>query len=80
MKINGIIENVQKRDGRIVPFEFEKITFTVFPFINLDFKSTSLSTVEKHFSSKLLTKKLTFRKFNSKNAIYVAFRIVSSLS
>ncbi len=30
MKINGIIENVQKRDGRIVPFEFEKITFAVF--------------------------------------------------
>ncbi|HDO06136.1 MAG TPA: ribonucleoside triphosphate reductase, partial [Bacteroidetes bacterium] len=30
MKINGIIETVQKRDGRIVPFEFEKITFAVF--------------------------------------------------
>ncbi len=30
MKINGIIKTVQKRDGRIVPFEFEKITFAVF--------------------------------------------------
>ncbi len=30
MKINGIIETVQKRDGRIVPFELEKITFAIF--------------------------------------------------
>jgi len=30
MKINGAIKTVQKRDGRIVPFEAEKITFAVF--------------------------------------------------
>ncbi len=30
MKINGAITTVQKRDGRIVPFEANKITFAVF--------------------------------------------------
>ena len=30
MKINGSVKRVQKRDGRIVPFEAEKITFAVF--------------------------------------------------
>lgn len=30
MKIDGSIKTVQKRDGRIVPFEEEKITFAVF--------------------------------------------------
>jgi ribonucleoside-triphosphate reductase len=30
MKINGAIKTVQKRDGRIVPFESEKIAFAVF--------------------------------------------------
>ncbi len=30
MKIDGAIKTVQKRDGRIVPFEVEKITFAVF--------------------------------------------------
>ncbi|MEA3503894.1 MAG: ribonucleoside triphosphate reductase [Bacteroidota bacterium] len=30
MKINGAIKTVQKRDGRRVPFEAEKITFAVF--------------------------------------------------
>jgi len=30
MKINGAIKTVQKRDGRIVTFESEKITFAVF--------------------------------------------------
>jgi len=30
MKINSIVKTVQKRDGRIVPFEPEKITFAVF--------------------------------------------------
>ena len=30
MKINGAIDMVQKRDGRIVPFEEEKITFATF--------------------------------------------------
>ena len=30
MKIDGIITTVQKRDGRVVPFEEEKITFAVF--------------------------------------------------
>ncbi len=30
MKIDGAIKTVQKRDGRIVPFEAEKITFAVF--------------------------------------------------
>lgn len=30
MKVDGAIKTVQKRDGRIVPFEAEKITFAVF--------------------------------------------------
>jgi len=30
MKIDGAIKTVQKRDGRVVPFETEKITFAVF--------------------------------------------------
>ena len=30
MKINGAIKTVQKRDGRVVPFESDKITFAVF--------------------------------------------------
>lgn len=30
MKINGAIKTVQKRDGRIVAFESEKISFAVF--------------------------------------------------
>ncbi len=30
MKINGAITTVQKRDGRLVPFESDKITFAVF--------------------------------------------------
>ena len=30
MKIDGAIKTVQKRDGRVVPFEAEKITFAVF--------------------------------------------------
>ncbi len=30
MKIDGAIKTVQKRDGRVVPFEEEKITFAVF--------------------------------------------------
>jgi len=30
MKIDGIIKSAQKRDGRIVPFDAEKITFAVF--------------------------------------------------
>ncbi len=30
MKINGAITTVQKRDGRMVPFESDKITFAVF--------------------------------------------------
>jgi len=30
MKIDGAIKTVQKRDGRIVPFEAEKITFAIF--------------------------------------------------
>ena len=30
MKINGAFKTVQKRDGRVVPFESEKITFAVF--------------------------------------------------
>ncbi len=30
MKINGTSNTVQKRDGRIVPFEAEKITFAIF--------------------------------------------------
>ncbi|TKG96449.1 ribonucleoside triphosphate reductase [Puteibacter caeruleilacunae] len=30
MKINGNVRTVQKRDGRVVPFEEEKITFAIF--------------------------------------------------
>ena len=30
MKINGAITTVQKRDGRLVPFESDKITFAIF--------------------------------------------------
>ena len=34
MKIDGTIKTVQKRDGRIVPFEVEKITVAVFNAFN----------------------------------------------
>jgi ribonucleoside-triphosphate reductase len=61
MKINGTIKTVQKRNGRLVPFEAEKITFAVFKALraigdpNRDLAQKVTDNVVSKLSFKTLT-------------------------